>query len=225
MQAGDLDALMGRLRDALTDLGPMPLAPDVSARLIRDLAEAHPDLPPGLICSVVRDLESAAKPAMVSVFGPGAEGFARGRFGYRARSAVVADARSALASVRAGARAVVAIEPRDPWWARLLAEPGLSIIDDDISGDAAKPRLFVIARQWSEPSGDDRTWWLSDAPGKPWEIEEALTHIGLSGRHAISVGGVGLYRLDGYIQRDDARLSQAPGRLAGVIGCVPVVPR
>lgn len=225
MEPSDLNPLADRLRDVLTDLGPMPLTPDVSARLIRETAQAHPDLPPGLIASVIRDLESAARPVMVSTHGPGTDAFARGRFGYRARAAQVADARAAVASARSGARAVVAIEPRDPWWARLLAEPSLSVIDDDLIGDALKPGLFVVARHWSEPSGDDRTWWLTDAPIKPWEVEEALGHLGLTSGHALSVGGVALFRIDGYVQRDDTRLAEAPGRLSGVIGCVPAVPR
>ena len=225
MESSDLTPLVGRLRDLLGDLGPMPLAPDVSARLIRETAEAHPDLPPGLIGAVVRELESAARPAMVSAHGPGTDSFARGRFGFRARIAQVADARSAVASARAGARAVVAIEARDPWWARLLAEPTLSVIDDDLVGDALKPGLFVVARQWSEPSGQDRTWWLTDAPGRPSEIEQALADTGLSARHAVSIGGVGLFQIDGYVQRDDERLARAPGRLCGVIGCVAKVPR
>ena len=225
MEASDLTALAGRLRDALEDLGPMPLAPDASARLIRETARIHADLPPGLISAAVRELESAARPVMVSTHGPGTEGYARGRFGFRARTAQVADARAAVASVRAGARAVIAIDARDPWWARLLAEPTLSVIDDDLTGDALKPGLLVVARQWCEPSGGDRTWWLTDAPGKPSSVEESLLQLGLSARHALSVGGVGLFQIDGYVQRDDARLAQAPGRLAGVIGCVPVVPR
>lgn len=225
MESSDLTPLIGRLRDLLGDLGPMPLAPDVSARLIRETAEIHTDLPPGLIAAVMRELESAARPVMVSAHGPGTDSFARGRFGFRARIAQVADARAAVASARAGARAVVAIEARDPWWARLLTEPTLSVIDDDLSGDALKPALFVVARQWSEPSGDDRTWWLTDAPGRPSEIEQALTDVGLSARHALSVGGVGLFQIDGYVQRDDERLGRAPGRLCGVIGCVPAAPR
>ena len=225
MESSDLTALVGRLRDALGDLGPMPLAPDASARLIRETAAIHADLPTGLIAAVVRELESAARPVMVSAHGPGTEAYARGRFGFRARTAQVADARSAVASARAGARAVVAIEARDPWWARLLAEPTLSVIDDDLVGDALQPSLLVVARQWSEPSGQDRTWWLTDAPGKPSGVEDALLQLGLTARHALSVGGIGLFQIDGYVQREDVRLAKAPGRLAGVIGCVPVAPR
>lgn len=225
MDAADLAPLIARLRDALTDLGPMPLSPDTSARLIREAADTNPDLPPGLIAAVTRELESAARPVMVSAFGPGTEAFSRGRFGYRARTAQVADARAALASARAGARAVVAMDPRDPWWARLLAEPTLSVIDDDLYSDGRKPGLFVVARQWSEPSGQDRTWWITDVAGKPSDVEAALSNLGLTGRHALSIGGLGLFQIDGYVQREDARLLQAPGRLAGVIGCVPVVPR
>lgn len=224
MEPSDLDPLVQRLRDALGDLGPMPLAPDASARLIREAARAHPDLPPGLIAAVLREIESAARPVMVSAHGPGTEAYARGRFGYRARVATVADARAAVASARAGARAVVAIEGRDPWWARLLAEPALSVIDDDISGDALRPGLFVVARQWSEPSGEDRTWWITDA-SSPAAVVDALSALGLAARFALAVGGMGLFQISGYVQRTDDRLAQAPGRLSGVIGAVPSAPR
>lgn len=225
MEPADLDPLIGRLRDALGDLGPMPLAPDVSARLIRAAATAHPDLPPGLIAAVVRELESTARPVMVSACGPGAEAFARGRFGFRSRIAVLPEPRPALESVRAGARAVVGVELREPWWARLLARPDLSVIDDDLAGDATRPTLFVVARQWSEPSGDDRSWWITDSPQGADEVEAALGELGFAARHALRLGGVGLYQLSGYVQPQDDRLAKAPGRLSGVIGCVPVVPR
>lgn len=224
MEPADLDPLAARLRDLLGDLGPMPLTPDASARLIRETSKAHPDLPPGLIAAVLREVESAARPAMVSVHGPGADAFARGRFGYRARIAQVADARAAVASARAGARAVIALDPRDPWWARLLAEPQLSIIDDDLTGDGLKPGLFVVARQWSEPSGDDRTWWITDAPS-PSAVEAALSALGFAARYALAIGGVGLFQISGYVQPGDTRLVQAPGRLTGVIGAVPAAPR
>lgn len=224
MEPSDLNPLADRLRDALGDLGPMPLTPDASARLIRETARAHPDLPPGLIAAVVREIESAARPVMVSAHGPGTDAFSRRRFGYRARVAQVADAKAAVVSARAGARAVVAIDGRDPWWARLLAEPQLSVIDDDLAGDALRPSLFVVARQWCEPSGDDRTWWITDAPS-PSAVETALSELGFAARHALAVGGMGLFQITGFVQRDDARLAQAPGRLTGVIGAVPIVPR
>ena len=224
MEPSDLNPLADRLRDALGDLGPMPLTPDASARLIRETAAAHPDLPPGLIAAVLREIESAARPVMVSAHGPGTEAFSRGRFGYRARVAQVADARAAIVSARAGARAVVAVDHRDPWWARLLAEPQLSVIDDDVSGDALRPTLFVVARQWNEPSGDDRTWWITDA-ASPSAVEAALSELGFAARYALAVGGMGLFQIAGYVQRDDERLARAPGRLSGVIGAVPSTPR
>src|SRR5690606_1655076 len=110
--------------------------PDVSARLIRRAVQARPDLPPGLIGAVVREIESAARPLMVDACGPGTEALARARFGSRARIAVRDDPRAALAACRAGARAVIALDGRDPWWGRLLVEPGLSIIDDGLARDA-----------------------------------------------------------------------------------------
>ena len=119
---------------------------------------------------------------------------------------------------------MVAVDHRDPWWARLLAEPQLSVIDDDVSGDALRPTLFVVARQWNEPSGDDRTWWITDA-ASPSAVEAALSDLGFAARYVLAVGGMGLFQVAGYVQRDDERLARAPGRLSGVIGAVPSVPR
>lgn len=222
MEPEDLSPLADQLRRVLTDIGPMPLTPDVSARLIRETASAHPDLPPGLIAAVLRQIEAAARPLMISAFGPGSEALAAARFGWRARIAMVADARAAVASCRAGARAVIAVDTRDAWWARLLTQPELSVIDDDLKGDAGRPGQFVVARQWAEPSGHDRTWWLTDSTQPPSAIEAALGELGLAGRHALDCQGLRLFALSGYVQREDERLLQAPGRLTGVIGAVPL---
>ena len=37
-----------------------------------------------------------------------------------------------------------------------------------------------------------------------------------------AVGGLKLFSLAGYVQRNDARLTAAPGRLTGVIGWAPL---
>lgn len=223
LEPQDLNPLADRLRDILTDMGAMSMAPDQSARLIRETASAHPDLPPGLIASVVRQLESSARPPLVSASGQGTAAFARLRFGWRARITDVEDPRKALASARVGSPAVIAVDKRrDPWFARLLAMPDLSVIDDDLTGDARTPSVLVVTRQWSEPSGDDRTWWLTDAELTPMAVETRLAELGLAARHALSAGGVALFALSGYVQREDERLLQAPGRLTGVIGAVPL---
>jgi hypothetical protein len=110
----------------------------------------------------------------------------------------------------------------DPWFARLLAMPDLSVIDDDLVHDARTPTAFVVSRQWCEPSGEDRTWWLTDSALAPVAMEGRLSDLGFAARHGLSLGGVHLYALSGYVQRDDARLLDAPGRLTGVIGAVPI---
>jgi hypothetical protein len=37
----------------------------------------------------------------------------------------------------------------------------------------------------------------------------------------VRTGGLSLFALAGFYQRDDARLARAPGRLSGVIGAAP----
>ena len=219
----DLSGLAAAAHALLVDTGGRLIPPDVSARAIRTACAEVIDIPPSLVASVFREIEAAARPVMVSAWGPGSEVLARGRFGATAKIAPAQEPRAALDSCRVGSRAVIAMETRDPWWARLLAEPKLSVIDDFLSRGGLKPRAFAVAPLWSEPSGADRTWWITDSAAAPHEIEARLAELGLSGRHAIATGGMRLFALDGYVQQDDSRLAEAPGRLSGVIGAVPLI--
>lgn len=219
----ELGGLALAARTLLEDLARRRPPPDELARAIRQACAEAPDLPPDLIAALAREIESAARPLMVSVSGAGTETLARGRFGFRARIAATTDPRSALAACRVGGRAVIALGGQDPWWARLLAEPKLSVIDDFLGPQGFRPAAFAVAPEWSEPSGADRTWWITDAGGSPAEIEAALGALGLSGRQALTTGGMRLFTLDGYVQAHDSRLAEAPGRLSGVIGAVPLI--
>ncbi len=180
----DLSHLAAAAHALLVDAGGRLIPPDVSARAIRQACAEIIDAPPSLVAALFREIEAAARPVMVSAFGPGAEVLARGRFGSTARISSTEDPRAALSACRVGGRAIISMQQRDPWWARLLAEPKLSVIDDFLGRDGLKPPAVAVAPLWSEPSGADRTWWITDSPSDPKEIEARLADLGLEGRAA-----------------------------------------
>jgi chorismate mutase len=166
-------------------------------------------------------------PFHISVWGdrnPGrAVEFARARFGSAPPLALAAKAEDALAAARTlGGVGVLALSPDSAWWGRLLAEPRMRVF-------AALPCLaawgplttLAVAEVEVEPTGADQTFWVTDAPGAPAVIEEALGRDGVAATLLVSAGGLKLYSLAGFYQADDARLARAPGKLSGVIGAAP----
>lgn len=148
---------------------------------------------------------------------------ARARFGGAPPLTQAARPEVALAAAKTlGGVGVLALEPGDSWWGRLLAEPGLSVF-------AAMPCLaawgplgaLAVGQVEIEPSGGDETFWVTDAAAPAAKIEEALGRDGVAGHMIAQGGGLKLFALAGYYQRDDARLARAPGRLSGVIGAAP----
>ena len=148
---------------------------------------------------------------------------ARQRFGVAPKMAFEADAEAALAAAREPGRvAVLALEPGSRWWGRLLAEPQLKVF-------AAMPCLGAWGTQAAlavgavevEPSGLDETYWVTDAPEPAAAVEAGLERQGVAARLIQEAGGLKLFGLPGYFQRDDERLARAPGRLTGVIGAAP----
>ena len=121
-----------------------------------------------------------------------------------------------------GGVAVLALTPDWAWWGRLLAEPRLSVF-------ASLPCLLSLGPQSAlavaevavEPTGGDETYWVTDAAGPAAKVETALARDGVAARLMAETGGLKLFGLAGFYQRDDARLARAPGRLAGVIGAAP----
>lgn len=149
----------------------------------------------------------------------------RERFGEREPVGVAQRPDDALAAARgdAGAIAVLALDGANPWWIRLLAEPELAVfsaLPETTPGGA--PEAFAVSAVAMEPSGEDQTWWATDASGPGEAIEETLGRDGLAARLAFDCGGLKLFALAGYVQRDDARLARAPGRLSGVVGHSPL---
>ena len=133
----------------------------------------------------------------------------------------VADADAALTATEGGARALIDLGAR-PWWGKLLARPALRVVaalPDDPDG---LPRALMIAREPGGPTGDDRTFWVTDSAAPDARIVEALTGCGLAARPLAASAGLKLFMLAGYVQAEDGRLPAAPGALKGVIGAAPV---
>lgn len=148
---------------------------------------------------------------------------ARARFGGAPPLKRAARPDEALAAAKTlGGVGVLALEPGDGWWGRLLAEPRLSVF-------AALPCLaawgpvgaLAVGEVEVEPSGADETFWVTDAGKAAEAIVEALSLDGVAAQMIAQGGGLKLFALAGFYQRDDERLARAPGRLTGVIGAAP----
>ncbi len=149
---------------------------------------------------------------------------ARGRFGAAPRLRHVARPQEAVAAAKEpGGVGVLMLEPGTAWWGRLLAEPRLRVF-------AALPELhqwgplgaLAVAEVEVGPTGGDETFWATEAAGSAAETIEALGRLGFAARLLSEGGGLRLFGLAGYVQADEARLTEAPGRLKGVIGAAPL---
>lgn len=208
------------------------LRPGREAQLLRTLlAKSRNAATPSLITRVWRELigDSLSRqgPFHIAVFGgktpARAVENARMRFGTAPALVSVAKPEEAIAAAKTqGGVAVLSLASDTPWWGRLLAEPKLKVF-------AALPCLaawgplnaLAAAEIEVEPTGDDRTYWVTDAPGSAAAIEEALGRDGVAGDLIAEAGGLKLFALIGFYQPHDERLARAPGRLTGVIGAAP----
>ncbi|MDI6625345.1 MAG: hypothetical protein QME55_11495, partial [Brevundimonas sp.] len=84
------------------------------------------------------------------------------------------------------------------------------------------PRALLVQPADTGPTGDDRTFWVTDSPLADARIVRRLGDAGLAADPLITAGGLKLFALAGYVQADDGRLNDAPGSLHGVIGAAPV---
>lgn len=207
------------------------LRPAREAQILRRLlalrATASPQL---LVClwrQIMADNLARQGPFHLSVWG-GREPvrlteLARLRFGAAPPLKLAGEPAEALAAAKTGGGiGVLALTPDNAWWGRLLAEPRLNVF-------AALPDLsrwgptmaLAVAEVDVEPSGGDETFWVTDAPAAPAALAEALGRDGLAASLMAQAGGLKLFSLAGYVQRDDRRLARAPGDLKGVIGAAP----
>lgn len=170
----------------------------------------------------------AATGALLTVWGPAARTLAVDRYGLSIQ--VAADGDAALAAVQEGGRkrgheggrALIDLGGSKPWWGQMLARPGIRVtgaLPDDRHGH---PLALMIEARTSGPTGDDRTFWVSDSPLPDSRIIADLEAAGLVASSLITTGGLKLFMLAGYVQADDPRLTGAPGSLTGIIGAAPV---
>ena len=224
-----LAGMVAEAKRAAGDGDKFGLRPAREAHLLRKLLEtprqgAGAALTVRLWRELISDSLSKQGPFHLSVWGgadaPRSVELARQRFGAAPPLRVVGKPEEALAAAKTlGGVAVLAIGPDSAWWGRLLAEPSLSVF-------AALPCLstqgptaaLAVAELVVEPSGDDDTFWVTDAAGSAAAVEEALGRDGVAATLELQYGGLKLFRLAGFYQREDERLARAPGRLTGVIG-------
>jgi chorismate mutase len=231
-ERASLARVVAAAKQAAGDGDKFGLRPAREAAILRRLIAAERGAAsPALIVRIWRELigDSLSVPGPVPPQRLGRQGpRPRGRAGpppLRRRPAAQhgwPSPRTPLAQARtSGGVAVCALTPDSAWWGRLLAEPQVKVF-------AALPCLAAWGRcrPWPWP----RSTWsrpATTAPsGSPTRrpaaaVEERLSRDGVAADLALEAGGLKLFCLAGFYQRDDARLARAPGRLSGVIGAAP----
>jgi chorismate mutase len=217
---------------AAGEVGRFGLKPGREAQLLRRLlARPRAGASAALVVRVWREMIGESLklqgPFHLAVWGGRDPGrtveLARLRFGAAPPLKPAAKPEDAIAAARTpGGVAVAALTPDTAWWGRLLAEPKLRVF-------AALPCLaawgpmaaLAVGEVEVEPTGDDVTFWVTDAPQSALAIEEALSRDGAAATLLVEAGGLKLFMLAGFYQADDPRLARAPGRLSGVIGAAP----
>ncbi len=213
-----LDRAVAEAVDLRIAAGPRP-TPDADALALRELLIGVSPAGTATVRALLGRIDAATGAPLV-VWGSASQTLAADRFGLTART--VAEPEQALAAVRDGARALMDLTPGKPWWGRLLAEPALRVVaalPDDRNG---LPRALVVQQARPGPTGDDRTFWVTDSTAPDARIIEALGAAGLAASPLIAAGGLKLFMLAGYVQAEDGRLPSAPGSLSGVIGAAPL---
>jgi len=195
-------------------------SPDASTLALRALLVEADDVHQAAMLRALWGRIEAHTGAALVVFGPAASLLAADRFGLSARA--VADSDAALAQVAPRTDALIDVASARPWWGKLLARPDLQVITalpDDRNGI---PAALRVAAAPTGPTGDDRTFWVTDARLPDARIVEALSACGFVARPLAAAGGLKLFMLAGYVQAEDGRLATAPGALKGVIGAAPL---
>jgi hypothetical protein len=210
-------AVAEAVRDRLN--APSHASPDTQAIALRQTLSGLSPAQRATVRAVLGRIDAAQGLPLV-VWGPAAQTLAADRFGISAR--VATEPEQALAAVRSGSRALLELTPAKAWWGRLLAEPALRIVaalPDDHHGT---PRALMVQQTPPGPTGDDRTFWVTDSAAPDARIVETLSAAGLAATPLIAAGGLKLFTLAGYVQAEDVRLIDAPGTLHGIIGAAPL---
>ncbi|MDP3377625.1 MAG: hypothetical protein Q8S53_04615 [Brevundimonas sp.] len=207
-----------RLIEALSDLAPPPGDGEATADLRRTL-NALPADQKATVRAVLGRVESAGS-GPLHVHGGLSALLAADRFGLGFER--LAKAEDGLKQAAAGARVLMDLAGVTAWWGRLLALPEVRVIGALPDTAARLPQALMIGRSNPEPTGDDRTFWVTDSPLPETRLVEVLGLNGLAAAPLISTGGLKLMMIAGYVQADDGRLDGLPGTLTGVIGAAPL---
>ncbi|HEY5412426.1 MAG TPA: chorismate mutase [Caulobacteraceae bacterium] len=208
------------------------LRPAREAQVLRGLlAKLHAASDASTIVSIWRQLigESLSLQGPFHVTAWGGDNLARAvelarlRFGAAPQLAYAKTPEDALAAARTlGGVGVLALTHGNGWWKRLLAEPKVRVFAALPCLKAWGPMSALAAAVVPiEQSGSDDTFWVTDAPGSPESIVEALGHDGVAACQVQASDGLRLFKLAGFYLPEDERLKRAPGRLKGVIGAAP----
>lgn len=210
-------ALAGAVRARMA--GGRRATPDADAIALREVLKGLSPLEAAALRSVLGRIDAAQGGALI-VWGPASQVLAADRYGLAAR--IAARPEAGLAAARDGGRALMDLTGASAWWGRLLAEPELRVTAALPDHGAGPPRALMVERAPTGPTGDDRTFWVTDSSQSAGRIVSALGAAGLAASPLIEAGGLKLFALAGYVQAQDGRLSDAPGSLQGVIGAAPV---
>jgi chorismate mutase len=217
---------------AAGDAGKFGLRPARETEILRRLlasprAAATPSLVVRIWRELIGDSLSRQGPYHLAVWGGADWGrsvdVARLRFGAAPKMTQYGEPAQVIAAAkRPGGVGVLAIARDVAWWARLLAEPELQVFAGLPCLAAWGPlSALAIAKVEVAPTGADRTFWVTDAPGPAAKVVEALGREGAAGELLAEAAGLKLFQLMGYYQAGDERLARAPGTLSGVIGAAP----
>lgn len=213
-----LDRAVAQAVQARLAAGPRP-SPDAEAIGVRQALAGLSSDEAASVRTVLGRID-AAHGAPLVIWGGASQTLVADRYGLKARAAATPE--QALEAVRQGSRALMDLSPAKAWWGRLLADPELRVVGalpDDRNG---LPRALMVQRTPPGPTGDDRTFWITDSAASDARIVETMSASGLAAMPLIAAGGLKLFMLAGYVQPEDARLASAPGALSGVIGAAPL---
>lgn len=208
---------LSQLIEAIADLAPPSGDGEATADLRRTLTALPRDQKVAIMAVLGRLDRTASGP--LQVHGGLSALLAADRFGLGFER--VAKAEDGLKQAAGGARVLMDLAGVTAWWGRLLALPEVRVIGA-LPDDAARlPQALMIGRSHPEPTGDDRTFWVTDSPLPEARLVEILGLNGLAAAPLIATGGLKLMMIAGYVQADDGRLDGLPGTLTGVIGAAP----
>lgn len=212
-----LDEAIAAAVSARLQAGPRP-TPDADAIALRSVLQNLSGPQRAAVKAVTGRMEAGLGAPLMACGGI-SQLLAADRWGPYARPLATPD--DALQSVTHGARALIDIG-QQPWWGKLLAQPAMRVIAALPDDAHARPRALMVSNETSGPTGNDRTFWVTDSNMAEGAIVDALSRAGLAADLLAASAGLKLFALNGYVQAEDARLNDAPGSLNGVIGAAPV---